>query len=97
MGESQLFSVNLSFLLVKLSTLHFFFLDTEGFQKVNEVTTHTHTQKVTIFFKAQWQLSMRKKSASNIIKLIKIMSEDKLIRTLVYRDMSLCHCSKRKK
>lgn len=25
------------------------------------------------------------------------MSEDKLIRTLVYRDMSLCHCSKRKK
>lgn len=41
MGESQLFSVNLRFLLVKLSTLHFFFLDTEGFQKVNEVTTHT--------------------------------------------------------
>lgn len=96
MGESQLFSVNLRFLLVKLSTLHFFFLDTEGFQKVNEVTTHTK-KKVTIFFKAQWQLSMRKKSASNIIKLIKIMSEDKLIRTLVYRDMSLCHCSKRKK
>lgn len=96
MGESPLFSVNLSFLLVKLSTLHFFFLDTEGFQKVNEVTTHT-SKNVTIFFKAQWQLSMRKKSASNIIKLIKIMSEDKLIRTPVYRDMSLCHCRKRKK
>jgi hypothetical protein len=31
------------------------------------------------------------KSGRNIIKLIKIMSEDKLIRTPVYRDMSLCH------
>lgn len=37
------------------------------------------------------------KSDRHILKLIKIMSEDKLIRTPGYGGMSLCHSRKKKK
>lgn len=49
------------------------------------------------FIQSSVAIVNEEKSVSNIIQLIKIMSEDKLIRTPVYRDMSLCHSRKRKK